>query len=555
MRNCKLGKNIELLMALIGLPLFATATPERQNPLKTHEGIQIGWAAVDITPDLPVQITGQFHSRVAEGIRDPLSATALAFSSAKGPITTGVVMVSCDLGVITESLLEAVRANVAKSIPDLDPLCVYLNATHTHTGPELHLDNDYALTGGSPLNKGMDLDLPGMASDGYIAFATTRITEAVTKAWKNRQSGSVGYGLGHAVVGRNRRISYLDGSSRMYGSTTSTNFSHIEGYEDPTVNLLATWDSNDQLVGLIVNVACPSQVSEQDYLISADFWHDTREELRKRFGKDLFILPQCSAAGDLSPHCMVNPLSEKRMARLAGNLPLTQNELIWKQPVTKAEILADEQRDLLQKLSDRKEIAIRLANAISTALPLIARERDKTPALAHTSTILPLMRRKLTEADVQNARKQADELLAKYQELLKDLAAHPEKKQEPRWYVEITACYRAMMWHRGVLQRYELEKTHPKYPTEVHVVRLGDVAFATNPFELYLDFGIRMKARSPAIQTFVVQLSGSGGYLPTARAIAGKSYGAMPPSTPVGPEGGQELVEWTVKTIEEMFRK
>jgi len=45
-------------------------------------------------------------------------------------------------------------------------------------------------------------------------------------------------------------------------------------------------------------------------------------------------------------------------------------------------------------------------------------------------------------------------------------------------------------------------------PVEIHVIRLGDMAIATNRFELYLDFGIRIKARSKAVQTFVVQLAG-----------------------------------------------
>ena len=73
---------------------------------------------------------------------------------------------------------------------------------------------------------------------------------------------------------------------------------------------------------------------------------------------------------------------------------------------------------------------------------------------------------------------------------------------------------------------------------------------ATNPFELYLDYGMRMKARSPAIQTFLIQLSnGSYGYLPPYRSTVGGSYGAEPASTLIGPEGGQELVENTLELI------
>ncbi|MDD4193345.1 MAG: hypothetical protein PHI28_18560 [Mangrovibacterium sp.] len=86
-------------------------------------------------------------------------------------------------------------------------------------------------------------------------------------------------------------------------------------------------------------------------------------------------------------------------------------------------------------------------------------------------------------------------------------------------------------------------------PVEVHVIRLGDVVFATNPFELYLDYGMRIKARSQTVQTFLVQLSGSGTYLPVSRSIAGGSYGAVPASTLMDPEGGQELVEKTLEMI------
>ena len=32
-----------------------------------------------------------------------------------------------------------------------------------------------------------------------------------------------------------------------------------------------------------------------------NYWGALREELRKRFKRDVFILPQCSAAGDQSP--------------------------------------------------------------------------------------------------------------------------------------------------------------------------------------------------------------------------------------------------------------
>ena len=89
---------------------------------------------------------------------------------------------------------------------------------------------------------------------------------------------------------------------------------------------------------------------------------------------------------------------------------------------------------------------------------------------------------------------------------------------------------------------------------ELHVIRLGDVAIATNPFELYVDYGVQIKARSKAVQTFVIQLAcNSGMYLPNARAIGGGGYSAEVVSNYVGPEGGKALVNHTVKAINALW--
>ena len=53
---------------------------------------------------------------------------------------------------------------------------------------------------------------------------------------------------------------------------------------------------------------------------------------------------------------------------------------------------------------------------------------------------------------------------------------------------------------------------------------LGDTAIATNPFEYYVDYGMQIKTRSRAVQTFLVQHVGSGTYLPTERAVRGGGY-------------------------------
>ncbi|MCZ7639926.1 MAG: hypothetical protein M5U12_30095 [Verrucomicrobia bacterium] len=78
------------------------------------------------------------------------------------------------------------------------------------------------------------------------------------------------------------------------------------------------------------------------------------------------------------------------------------------------------------------------------------------------------------------------------------------------------------------------------------------MALATNPFELYHDYATRIEARSPALLTLLIQISGGqSGYLPTARAVQGGGYSAD--QYVVGPDGGQALVEATVKGIQALF--
>lgn len=87
------------------------------------------------------------------------------------------------------------------------------------------------------------------------------------------------------------------------------------------------------------------------------------------------------------------------------------------------------------------------------------------------------------------------------------------------------------------------------------MLRIGDAAVCTNPFELFTEYGIRIQARSPAIQTFVVQLAGHGWYLPTEAAARGGSYSAVVNSVRVSPEGGQMLVDRTVEAIQALWNE
>ncbi len=518
-----------LIRCLVGFfALFFINCSTSNNAGNFH----IGWASVDITPESPVLIRGQFHARVSEGVMDPIMATVLALESGNGPSSKKAILISCDLIGISDgtddgsgdNLRDNVRSLLIESIPDLRPDEVILNGTHTHTAPECRSAGD------SKSICGVDLEV--MAPSAYQQYISGKIAMAAGQAWKSRKPGGISYGLGQAVVGHNRLQVDFSGESMMYGNTNNESFSHFEGYEDHSVNLLYTWNKKNKLTGVVINVACPSQSTENEYLISADFWHDTRLLVHQRLGKDVYVLPQCSAAGDQSPHIMVGSKGEERMQRIMSQDTIQIGR---------------------QKMGRRKQIAMRISDAVTSVYPYMKDNIDWDPEFDHKMERVELSRRLMGIEDVAEALKEAEKWEKQYEQLLLEIKENPGIKEEPRWYKDITISYRLMTRGQSVKDRFELEKKQPKMPVEVHVLRIGDIVMATNPFELYLDYGIRIKARSPAVQTFLVQLAGGGTYLPTSRSIAGGAYGAVPASTLIGHEGGQELVESTLELIDEVW--
>jgi len=445
-------------------------------------------------------------------------------------------MVSCDLIDVNNGLLVAARELLKESLPGIKPEQIILNATHTHAAPFCSSDID------SKSVYGIELD--AMSPAACQEYISKRIAKAAEQAWKNRKPGGISYGLGHAVVGHNRLITDFEGKSTMYKNTGTKDFSHIEGSEDHSVNLLYTWDKEGGLTGIVINVACPSQVSAQGNLTSADFWHDTRLEVRRRLGSDVYILPQTGAAGDQSPHIMVDSKAEERMQQL---------------------MTPDSVKTGRGTIARRKQIAKDIADAVMSALPYIKDNIEWEPEFDFRRDMVELPRKQVSVEYVNEALREAEEYQKEYERQLLEIEENPGMKKKPGWYNNITKTYTLMDRAYSVKDRYDFVERHPSMQVEVHVLRIGDVVFATNPFELYVDYGIRIKARSPAVQTFLIQLTGTdthlpggiagAGYLPTSRAEAGGGYGSTPESALVGSEGGQQLVEETLKMINILWDK
>jgi hypothetical protein len=446
--------------------------------------LHVGGASVSITPEGPVAVSGQMQTRIAREVESEVTATALALESREGDeVLDRAVMVSCDLVLIRDGIPDKVRERIRDRIPDFDTDKLLMNGTHTHTGPVTRLGQ-------------YDIPEDAIKVEEYVEFLCDRVADAVVQAWETRKPGSVGWGLGHAIVAQNRRAVYADGTSVMYGSTSKPEFRNMEAGEDHGVEVLFFWNDRKELIATAIDVSCPAQEVESRSTVNADFWHPVRETLRAKHGKDLLVLGWIGAAGDQSPHLMYRKDAEERMRNLRG-------------------------------LTRLEEISRRIVHAWEEAYEGAKQEMHADVPLVHKVETIELPRRKVTE-------KEYNEVKAKIEELSKD----PKNNVRVRW-------------HQKVVDRYERQQADnvDPYKMELHAIRLGDIAIATNDFELFTNFGIQMKARSPALQTFIIQLAGPGTYVPTERAACGGGYSAIVESNEVGPEGGQVLADRTVEIL------
>ena len=431
------------------------------SSLNAQEGrLFVGWAVADITPDKPVALVGQLHKRISEAVQDPLNATVLALETkGENGMKEQAIMVSCDLLFIRAQTQKKLQQRIKSILPDFDASKLFLNATHSHTSPGMIDDEFFGLYDISK-DKGV------MKPSEFEAFFLGKVTDAVVRAWKEKKPGGFSWGLGNAILGHNRRTVKFDGTARMYG-VNDQGFSHYEGIDDNKVQMLFFWDSKKSLTGIVINTVATAQVTDGTNFISADFYNETRQNIRKKYGNDVFLFFQVGTAGDITPanHEFTYRRAEDIMLKRKG-------------------------------ITARQELADRLTRAVDEVFPYVKNDIAFSTVFKHTVAKVDL----------------------------------PVKTPpDPPFYL-----------------------TDDVNPAEFHVIRLGDIAMATNPFELFMDYGVAMKARSKAVLTFLVQLSCQhSGYLPTERAAKGGGYSAD--KYLVGPEGGYKLVDETVKRINEMW--
>ena len=488
--------------------------------------VKIGWSEVNITPKEKISLAGQFFERISDEVESELYAVAMAVES------NGEQMIICGVDVVSiaSNLHEAVKEKVSAAI-GIDKSKIITSAIHTHTS--YLYDRGGGINAKSYLQKKLPDDMKyvplvsgekGMEPARALQVLINGISEACINAWNNRAPAYYKNAFGRVAVGMCRRVCYDDGSAKMWGDTNHANFTALEGGNDSGMELIFTYDENKKLKGIVANIACPSQVVEHRSFISSDYWGKVRENIKKKYGDDVAVLGLCSAAGDQCPRDMIRWVNPET--------PIDD-------PNIKRESYIERRADpSMFDISGLRLVGKRISNEIISVFEELDGSLESEAVLIHETLDVTMPLRKVTIAEYNHAKEKIDDFIA--------------KNRGKKISFEENA---ALHVYSGTITRYEKQKTESTYHDEIHIVRFGDIAIATNPYELFLDYGNQIRARSLAKQTILIQLScGSRGYLPTEKAEKGSHYSAYVSSGHTGHEGGNLLVATTLDHINKMFK-
>ncbi len=440
------------LIALVVAAGSARSAEVAKAPAKV--AFKAGFAERDITPDIGMEQPGGYGKSFHRTFHDACKVRAVVFDDGNRK----AALVGLDTLVVPRHIVLAARAEIQKRCK-IEPAAVLIGASHSHSsgpvGMVLPGEYDHA----SPLVKELAYEKSSMADAGFLQHLQRQIVEAVCQAHDARAEAKVAVGYGHEnQVAFNRRLRMKNGLSFSHPGAGNPDIIGYAGPIDPQVGVVAVWDLQDRLLGVVVNYACHATTNPGG--ISANWIYHLEKTLRGCTGNAaLPVVFLQGASGDvtqvdnLSPHA--RPGAEEWCELVGGRVG------------------AEAYKTLL--LTRR---------AASSVMPVDFRQR-----VWNVARRIP-----------------APEKVAQARDLI---AMGPQKAGATEW----TFAKETLMLD-ALIQKW------PQVEAEVQAVQIGPAVFVSNPAEYFCQFGLDIKKGSTFPFTFPVELAnGIVGYVPTEEAF------------------------------------
>jgi len=250
--------------------LGASVSDSSSGGQTVRETTRVGFAQADISCAVGTPLGGNARTdKAARGVHDPLHAT-VAVLAHQG---RHHVMVGLDLLSPPSHLVDAI-AGAIQARTGIPASCVFVSATHTHSGPDV--------------GRGHSMDQHDYSIvDEWERTAVALI--AATAADAQRKAVPAGMRIVTEEVpglSFNRRLIHSDGSTRMnWEGVPPEDVLGARGPIDPSLLVLAFYDDAGAPLGAVVHYTLhPAILVGHEWLVSADYVAEASSQVSQSLG-------------------------------------------------------------------------------------------------------------------------------------------------------------------------------------------------------------------------------------------------------------------------------
>jgi Neutral/alkaline non-lysosomal ceramidase, N-terminal len=345
-------------------------------------------------------------------------------------------------------------------------------------------------------------DVWGLSDESKVgpeitAEINSKIAQSIIEAVNSAEETTVYYGRGeNDQIGHNRRLRTKDGATHMNWEGTDPGLiDEVLGPVDPEISVLKFEDAGGKMKAVFVNYTChPAILAGDNLLMGADYAGYLYKRIEEKYGDDVIVAFGNGAAGNINHIDNYNPDQGRGFAEADRLGTMLANDVV----------------DIISSMKEPEE-----------------------PSAAFSRETFDVPRRQIDDERVQWARGVLDAWDGKPLNLIDGL---PDE-----------------FYATEALKLKELESQ--PYPTEVQVFKLSeDVAIVSYPGEIFVEFGLEVKEKSPFAHTIIVELANDCcGYVPTRRAFEEGGYEPTPArSSQLDPCAGGMIVEKALNQLNQL---
>ena len=262
--------------------------------LTAHAELKLGFAERDITPEVGMEVPGNYGKTYYKSIHDPCKVRVSVFDDGKNRCA----LIGIDALFIRRDMVLEARRRIAEKC-GIPGEAVMIGASHSHSSGPIGLTLPGEFDHAEEWVRDLAYNKSIVGNPAYIARVIDAIVDGVVSADKTKVVGTAGFGSGREdTVAFNRRQRMKNGLSFSHAGAGNPDILGYAGPTDPEVGVIGGWDADGKLLGCVVNFSCHATTNGP--WVSANWPCYLERAIQGYYGKDCVVVFLQGYCGDVT---------------------------------------------------------------------------------------------------------------------------------------------------------------------------------------------------------------------------------------------------------------